>query len=352
MKVGGTYIGLGEGDRSPAVIVAKAKLKAKFKPARDTLDDGPLFTPALTAEVIRVQDIYTREGREGAPRYVRGVINVEFKYDLGMLPRPPKVLPIAFTQEGHQSNMYVGPCAQTASALEQQGAVHWKPIGDWNTTALPFDRSGVEAWRRQLSRNEIEGPPVNPDFPDGPKIMWPFPPGTPWKGLGFSRGAKDFCDFMEQYVIPVNAPLHYRLKDFHRGLAFGNPRRAKNAICAWALSPPDAGTHGIMDKLFDAVALGIGDRWAENANDDDMFAEIDDDEAGQMQTAIAKIITENGWGGPAGIFARVMKIFGNPIGGTYNAIRAAFDAIMFLAKNPNPHYSTFATQGDIEWIRG
>jgi hypothetical protein len=25
---------------------------------------------------------------------------------------------------------------------------------------------------------------------------------------------------------------------------------------------------------------------------------------------------------------------------------------MLLAANPNPHYSTFATPGDIDWIRG
>jgi hypothetical protein len=162
--------------------------------------------------------------------------------------------------------------------------------------------------------------------------MWPFPPGTPWGGVAFSQGAMIFCEFMWKYVLPPNAPLHYRLKDFKRGLMFGNPRRAKDAVCWWAQSPPDAGTHGIMDRLFDANAEGIGDRWAEHPNDDDMFAEVGDDQAGRDQTAIAKIITENNWGGPAGIFRQVLKIFGNPIGGAYNAIKAAFDAIMFLAR--------------------
>lgn len=347
MYLSGQYVGLGQGDVSPEVGKLKALLKKKFTPARNALDDGNLFTPALTAEVIRVQGVYRSEGKPGAPHYIPGVVNVEFKYDVGLLPRPPKVLPIIFTQEGHMSVWDIGPTATTASTLEQQGVCHWKPIGDWNTTALPFDQSGVEAWRRQLSRNEIEGPII-----DGRQIMWPFPPGTPWGGIGFSRGAKDFSDFMAKHVIPANAPLHYRLKDFKRGLAFGNPRRAKDAIAPWALDPPDPGTHGIMDKLFDANALGIGDRWAENANDDDMFAEVDDDGAGKNQTAIAKIVTENGWGGSAGIFARVLKIFGNPVGEGFQAVKAIFDAVMFLAKNPNPHYTTYATPGDIEWMRG
>ena len=354
MRIAGQYVGLGEGDRSPEVVKVKALLKRKFTPARNTLDDSDLFTPALTTEVRRVQGIYASEGKPGAPRYILGVVNLEFKYDVGLLQRPTPTRPIIFTVEGHMSNMFFGPCAQTASTLEQQGVCHWKPVGDWDTTSLPFNnKSGVEALYRQLSSNVIEGPPVDPNNPDGPKIMWPFPAGTPWGGVAFSQGAMIFCEFMWKYVLPPSAPLHYRLKDFRRGLMFGNPRRATDAICSWAQSPPDAGTHGIMDKRFDAVAEGIGDRWAENANNEDMFAEVGDDSAGKDQTAIAKIVTENSWaGGPLSLFSRVLAIFQNPVGEVFAAIKATFDAVMFLASNPNPHYSTFATPGDVEWMRG
>jgi hypothetical protein len=353
VKVAGVYVGLGEGDISPEIPKVKALLKKKFTPARNTLDDGDLFTAAMTTEVRRVQGVYASQGKEGAPRYVPGVVNLEFKYDVGLLSRPPKTLPVIFTVEGHMSNMFFGPCASTAAAVEQQGLAHWKPVGDWDTTALPFkNATGVEALFRQLNATQLEGPPVDINNPNGAKIMWAFPPGTPWGLVSFSQGAMVACEFMWKYVLPPNAPLHYRLKDFRRGLAFGNPRRAKDAMCAWTQSPPDAGTHGIMDRLFDAAAEGIGDRWAEHPNNDDMFAEVGDDQAGKDQTAIAKIITENGWGGPAGIFTQVLKIFGSPVGGIYNAIKASFDAIMFLAKNPNPHYGTFATDGDIQWMRG
>lgn len=357
MRINGTYVGLGEGDRSPEIVKVKALLKKKFTPARNTLDDSDLFTPAMTVEVRRVQDVYRGQGREGAPHYVDGVVNVEFKYDVGLLQRPPKALQptrIGFTVEGHMSNMFFGPCAQTASALEQQGVLRWKPVGDWDTTSIPFkNATGVEALYRQLSSNWIEGPSVDINNPDGPKVMWPFPPGTPWDLIIFSQGAMIGCEFMWKYVLPPNAPLHYRLKDFHRGLAYGNPRRWLNAVCAWAQSPPQEGTHGIMDKRFDAVGEGIGDRWAEHPNDDDMFAEVGDDDMSLDQTAIAKIICEGSFtGGPSSILSRVLKIFGSPLGGLIGAAKAAFDAIMFLAANPNPHYSTFATQGDIDWIRG
>jgi hypothetical protein len=278
-------------------------------------------------------------------------------HDLGALgiPIPVEVaLPIIFTVEGHLSNMFFGPCAQTAQALETQGVCRWKPVGDWDNAALPFkNATGVEALYRQLSRTWIEGPPVDPNHPDGPKIMWYFGPEVPWGGVAFSQGAMVFCEFMWKYVLPPNAPLHWRLAGFKRGLMYGNPRRAKDAVCAWAQSPPQPGTHGIMDRLFDAHAEGIGDRWAEHPNDDDMFAEVGDDDAGRNQTAVAKIITENTWtGGPSSILTRLTAIFGNPLGGIIGVAKATVDAIMFLAANPNPHYSTFATPGDIEWMRG
>jgi hypothetical protein len=40
MRIGGVYVGLGEGDVSPEVGKVKALLKKKFTPARNTLDDG------------------------------------------------------------------------------------------------------------------------------------------------------------------------------------------------------------------------------------------------------------------------------------------------------------------------
>ena len=350
--IGGAYVGLGKGDRSPVIIQAKARMKKLYTPARNTLDNGDLFTAELETEVIREQAIFTKEGRPGAAKYIQGIINLEFKYDLGILKRPQAAKPIIFTIEGHMSNMFFGPCADTARELEQQGVCHWKPVYYQNGD-LPFKNGlGVQALFNELNRTSIEGPPINPDNPDGPKHMWPFPPGHPYGIIGFSQGAMVACEFMWKHVLPPNAALHHRLPNMRRALMFGNPRRAKDAVCSWAQSPPSEGTHGIMDKLFDANKEGVGDRWAEHPNDNDMFAEVDDDEAGQMQTAIAKIITENSWGGPAGIWVRVLKLFGNPVGGSYNALKASFDAIMFLAANPNPHYATFATPGDVEWMRG
>lgn len=355
MEVNGAYVGMGLGDDSVELGKIIAHMRRMYTPARNTIPEGEhKFTAQVETEVRREQAVFLADGRLKVGGYIPGVINLATKKAMkypGVMDAPRM---ITFTVEGHMSNMFFGPCADTARALEAQNVTHWKPVGDWDTQGLPFNNgSGVEALYRQLSRTSIEGPPVDMTNPDGPKVMWPFPPGTPWNLVAFSQGAMIACEFMWKYVLPPTAPLHYRLKDFKRGLMFGNPRRAKNAVCSWAQSPPDAGTHGIMDKLFDANAEGIGDRWAEHPNDDDMFAEVADDEQGKYQTAIAKIVTENSWaGGPASIVSRVMALFGNPVGQVFFAIMAAVDAIMFLARHPNPHYDTFATPGDIEWVRG
>jgi hypothetical protein len=188
MKIGGQYVGLGEGDRSPEIVKVKALLKTQVHPsAHHPRRQRPVHPRPDRRSAAGAGHLH-RRGKPGAPRYVLGVVNLEFKYDVGLLKRPDPVKPIIFTVEGHMSNMFFGPCAQTAGELEQEGFVHWKPVGDWDTTALPFKNgTGVEALFRQLNSAFIEGPPIDPNNPDGPKVMWPFGPDVPW---GSSRSAR------------------------------------------------------------------------------------------------------------------------------------------------------------------
>lgn len=344
MRINGVYVGLGEGDRSPEIVKIKTLLKRKFTPARNTLDDSDLFTPALIAEVKRVQAVYTAEGKPGAPKYIPGVINLEFKYDVGLLPRPDKPRPIFFTIEGHLSNMFFGPCASNASLLESQGLCRWKPLG-YNSTALPFDnKSGVTELFNQLARTQIEGPPG---------VMWDFGPDVPWVVKGFSQGAMVLSDALDQLPTHPNPVVRARAKTLRRSLCLGNPRRALNAIAPWADNPPPPGTSGIFaHRQFVTAGTWLDGIHQENANIGDLFAQNTTDKAGQDKEAIARIICENSWvGGPTAIFTRVLALFGNPAGEAFYAIKAAFDAVMFLASNPNPHYTTVAEPGDVEWMR-
>lgn len=258
-------------------------------------------------------------------------------HDLGALGLAQ---PIIFTVEGHASNMWFGPTASVASTLQSQGVAYWQPVG-YDVNALPFNnKSGVDELVRMLSATAMDN-------------GTPFPPGTPWGIIGFSQGSMIVSDFMAQHVL--SGDLNWRLKDFKRGLCFGNPRRETNKEVAWAQNPTKPGTEGIMGAggLFVTTGTPIEKLWAEHANKGDMFAENGEDKEGLNKTAIAKIITENSWfGGQAAILARVLKLLGNPTGESIPAIMAMVSAIMFLAANPNPHYSTVAEPGDVSWMRG
>lgn len=328
MRIGELYVGLGEGDRSPEVRKVKAKLRDKFTPARNTLDDGtgpddgigPLFTPALTAEVRRVQAVYRSERKPGADKYIDGVINVEFKYDVGLLARPEKPKPIVFTVEGHMSNPWNGPCAYTASALEQQGLCWWQPV-HYDTQALPFNNaSGVRAFDALLNRTELD---------DGRGGKRPFPAGTPWGMIIFSQGGIVGC----KQFIAMRRQNHWRLNDLKAVVAYGNPYREKDVIAPWVPDPPKAGTQGISDTRM----TDTPEYWREHARHGDMYAENPDNEVGLNRSAIYKIVAESSWsGGPAGLLDRVIDLMQDPTDGVLDIAKAIIGGAMFLG-NMGPH---------------
>lgn len=247
--------------------------------------------------------------------------------------------PVIFTVEGHLSDMWAGPCADTARTLQQQGVCYWQPVA-YDCQAIPFNnRSGVDELSRLIGGTTL---------PSGQ----PFPEGTPWGIIGFSQGGMVVSDFMRQQIL--TGPLTWRLKDFKRGLAFGNPDRAADAICSWATNPPSAGTGGIMvDDRFVTKGTPIEYKWAENAHHGDMFAEGGTDPEGLNKSAIAKIVTQNSWsGGDAALLSRLIAIIGNIPQQSLPVILAIISAIKFAVANPNPHYTTVSTAGDVTWMRG
>lgn len=249
-------------------------------------------------------------------------------------------LPVIFTVEGHLSDMWAGPCADTARGLQRQGVCYWQPVW-YDCQSIPFNNpNGIEALTWLIGSTVL---------PSGQ----PFPPGTPWGLIIFSQGAMVGCDFMRQKVLN-NGPLAWRLKDFKRGLAFGNPDRAADAICSWATSPPSKGTGGIMvDDRFVTVGTPLEGKWAENARHGDMFAEGGTDAEGLNKSAIAKIVTQNSWaGGDAALLSRLIAIMGNIPQQSLPVILAIVSAMKFAVANPNPHYTTVSTPGDVEWMRG
>lgn len=355
----GVWIGWGLGDwshypdgrdRDNTVRRFRSYARVMFKRYAGHLKDNNKFDQELYDVVVEMQNRYVADGKLLIGMFIPGVLDLPTQEVCGFRKKAAVIptKPIIFTVEGHMSNMFFGPCAGGAETLQNQGVCYWKPIG-YNSNDLPFDNpSGVRELFNQVGADKIEGPTI-----DGHTVWWPFPAGTPWGIWGFSQGGMVISEFMETHVLPSNGALHWRLADFKRGIGIGNPRRERGKMAPWNDNPPPADTGGIMDRLFVTTGTALEGRWQENANDKDMFAVNGTDEASKDKTAIAKIVTENSWfGGQASIFARVFALFTNVPAGAVAALKATISAIIFLASNPNPHYSTVTESGDLEWMRG
>lgn len=320
------------GSHGPLVSRWTQVMLKRFRSYALGVDGLPLRDDAYFGfDELKVQREYER--RTGQPQ--DGVVSDRDLAALGLAQ------PVIVTMEGHMSNMWFGPCADNARRLQQEGIAYWQPCG-YNSNQLPFDNpSGVQALV-DLFSSEV--------LPDGT----PFPRGTRAGIIGFSQGAMVVSDFLEQKVLPLDAPLHWRLPDIKRTLCLGNPRRERGKCAPWADNPPPPDTSGIMvHRQFITTGTALEGIHQENANVGDLFAQNTNDRAGWDKEAIAKIVTENSWvGGPAAIFTRVLALLGNVPAEAIPALKALISAIMFAASNPNPHYTTVAEAGDIEWMRG
>lgn len=319
------------GDRGPLVRRWREVMASRYAGYARTL--GPLLTDTdvYGARAAAWQCEYER--RTGQP--VDGQVSDGDLHALGIsIP----ALPVIFTVEGHMSDMYAGPCAFVASTLEREGRAIWRPTG-YNNTALPFDnKSGVTELVNRIDSKV---------FDDGVR----FPEGTPWDLAIFSQGAMVGCEVMEKHVLPAGGRLHYRLKDFRKGIAFGNPNRQINQCAPWVPDPPQKDTQGIMDRHFEATKYPeLQGKWMEHARTGDWYAENKLDEAGANMTAIAKIITTNSWiGGPASIVARIMDLFTDPFDGLIDIVWAIVRTFMGIAHLEA--HGTYDLDPVLDWFR-
>ena len=341
MRVNGIWQGWGLGDNSTSdftVRRAKAFMRDKFRSYAGHLADTNLFDREMENAVIEMQGRYLSVGRLVPGEYLPGVLDLKTQIVMGFRAAGPAVKPIIFTIEGHMSDMFRGPCAFTAQALEQQGVCHWQPVG-YNSTKLPFDGSGRTELKRLLSLKELPRP-------NAPAI--PFPAGTPWGLIIFSRGAIDGCETYQKDILPVSGSLHWRNNDLKRVLAFGNPCREQDVIAEWVTDPPHVGTQGISDVRMTKTPLTI---WREVARTGDLYSENTTDERGLNKESIYRIVARNSWsGGPSGMLARVLDLFTNPFDGVIDIARSVIDGAMFVP-NMGPH-GMYDLGPCVAWMRG
>ena len=244
MRIGGQYVGLGLGDVSEETRLLKAFMRRKFSYAK-ALEDTPIYDPQLVTAVAEMQGRYNQDGKLASGTYTPGVINLETKYVMGYLQRPPgpDTRPVLFTVCGTGVPWWVGPDADTARAVEDKW--RWQPIG---YPAQPFPMSpsinaGKAELRAQLNRDE-------PGFQLRKQVE------RNGAGLaGYSQGAVVTSETWEFDIKPDNGALNWVKDHMLKAVTWGNPAREQGHAYpdpgAPMAAPNTAGVAYITDRLHD-----------------------------------------------------------------------------------------------------
>ncbi|BBU22181.1 hypothetical protein [Mycobacterium xenopi] len=346
----GRWIGFGVGDvddpnlpRSApnwhAIELLTSKLHDKYAWARAR---GIVAQPRYDEQVAGAVEEFCNRAGLAVIRDRQGfaVATLAVRTRLGSFPPPAPTLPIMFTVEGHMSNMFAGPVADTATQLESEGVCHHQPIG-YNNAALPFDNdSGIKELARLVGATVMDN-------------GVPFPASTPWALGVFSQGAIIGSYFYFDYLAP-GKPLHWRLPDLRGVLAYGNPCRQTDSIAPWARSwVTKTGTHG-LDPYRRFGLPGYPpkpDNWMDVYREGDIFAENGDDKPSQIKAAVYQAVMNDWISNPYSIAAQIGDLFETPWTEIIGIVMAIISGVTFLADQPNPHYAPYDIGGGIDWMR-
>lgn len=330
----GKWVGWGQGDTDPKVVEFKKFMAKKFASYAGNLGDAPIYDQHLVAAVSEMQRRY------GLP--VTGVINYATQVRMGFITPAVPVRPIMFTVEGHMSDMWAGPVADTAAALEREGHGWHQPVGYANST-IPFDNdSGTRELARLVAATVLDN-------------GRPFPAGTPWTLGTFSQGGIIGFDFYTKYLQP-GQPLHWRAKDLVAVLAYGNPCRQTGSVAPWALPwVTKLDTHG-LDPYRRFGLPGLPDRpahpWADVYREGDIFAQNDDSKGGEVKAAVYQAVARGDlFSDPYSLAAQIADLFSVGFDEVVGIVMAIISGVGFLAQHPNPHYDPFDISGGVNWMR-
>lgn len=347
----GEWIGYGVGDSDDpalprtaanwhAVSLINEKLASKYQWARDVgVQPGPDYTLTTAAAML---EFCRRVGI--APildPYGRAVANLAMRARLGAYPPPQPIKPVMFTVEGHLSNMFAGPVADTATVLENEGVCRHQPIG-YNNGALPFDnKSGVTELARLVGSTVMDN-------------GVPFPAGTPWSLGVFSQGAIVGFDFYVGYLQPGQA-LEWRAKDLVGVLAYGPPCRQSDSVAPWARPwVTKTGTSGLDPyRRFGLPGFPMKpDNWMDVYREGDIFAENGTDRAAAIKAAVYQAVARGDvFSNPYSLAAQIAAVFEVGIDEVIGIVMATLSGIEFLAAHPNPHYDPYDLSGGVDWMR-
>ena len=340
MEVNNVWLGWGLGDNSKSdFTVQKFKEFAKRMYASycSDLDDTNLFDQSMQDHVSEIQTRLANDNHLVWGEFILGVLDLPTEYATGF---KSKVIPWLISVEGHQSNMWTGPCADTATQLsgeqDNKGNARGRhqPTG-YKNGDIPFNNAdGVEALRANIANAIAAGADIYL--------------------LGYSQSMIVIYDYLKKYGIPP------KLKGI---LAYGNPCRKLASIADWAKSwVTRLNLHGLdpynrfgLAGCPDPEAQGIP--FADVYREYDIFAQNGDDEEGKMKAAVYQAVARSDlFSNPYSLGSLVLSLFTSftleyIVTFIFNIMMASGSGIEFLADDPNPHYSPYDITGGKDWLR-
>lgn len=331
----GKWQGWGLGDIDPKVTEFRQFMARKFASYAGDLGDSPVYDQGLADAVVQMQSRY------GLP--ATGVINWATQVKMGFI-KPAAVddeRPIVFSVEGHLSDMWRGPVADTATILENEGHCWHQPIG-YSNGAIPFDNAS--------GTNELARLFGQPTLDNGR----PFPIGTKYVLAGFSQGAIVVTDFIANFLQPyqVHAP---RAADCLGVLMYGNPCRSKGSVAPWSRMQAGPIQNAGLDPYARLDLLGITLPYPlmDVYRKGDIFADNEPDGAGDVKAAVYQAVARGDlFSDPYSLTAEIADLFSTPFQEVWDILMAIVSGIGFLATGDHsPHYSPFDITGGINWAR-
>lgn len=334
----GEWIGFGLGDVDPKVAEIQKFLARKYSQRAGWLVATGTYDQATADIVAGLQEYYKVPV---TPDKV-GVFNYDTQVATGFYKPAPKNLPIMISVEGHLSNMFAGPVADTATVLENEGILRHQPTG-YNNGAIPFDNGSGE--------NEVVRFLNSPVLDNGT----PFPEGTPFVLSGFSQGAIIIFDLYVNHLQP-GQDLYWRAKDLVCVLQYGPPCRQDGSVAPWAQPwVKNANTHGLDPyRRFGLPNMPAGPNhpWMDVWREGDIFAQNGDDKASQVKAAVYQAVARaDFFSDPFSLCAQIADLFTVPIDEVIGIFWAIVSGIGFAASKPNPHYDPYDISGGINWVR-
>jgi len=332
MQVNGNWVGWGLGDSSLGDFTVrdfKRFAKRMYASYCSDLDDTNVFDQSMQDHVKEIQTRLVASGELQWDEFLYGVLDLPTEYATGFKKKP---VPVGISVEGHSSNMFFGPVADSFTQLEGEQILQHQPTG-YDNGAIPFDNAdGVRALRENVLR-----------YPGRKKILG-----------GFSQGMIVLYDYLAQYGVP---------DDTIGFIFYGNPCRGLGSVAPFCLQNgyvKNSNTRGLdplrrfnLKGCFDIDATGIPyiDIWRQG----DIFAdEKDNSLETQMAEAVYQAVARGDFmSNPYSIAANIVQMFENAFSFQYvfAIVMEMINGVVFLAKQPNPHYSPFDIEPGKAWLR-